>query len=303
MLFRGSITKDQIVQFKELVKDETVDINAIVTTQVGEEMSPIHFLCRYYNIYNLIDLLKDLLANGADVNTRARVKLNPNFPVTGLTPLHLLFWFRANYSVTGDNLIIFNAVQLLLENGADVNARKGEDGDTPLHYLCRWYENEDQFINMAQLLIERGAEVNAETNWGETALLFLCSRYQKDNLLDIAKFLIQKGANANAKNKYRWTPLYYVCVNYTKDNLRDIVQLFIENGADVNVEDVYGSTPLHNLAYFYKNDNPTKERYLLKSIVRLFLKQGANIYGKNVNGDTPFELLRRRGLYVKNNTV
>jgi len=53
------------------VKEETVDVNATTTTKNGEEMSPLHLVCRYYREEDLIELIEDLLSNGADVNSTA----------------------------------------------------------------------------------------------------------------------------------------------------------------------------------------------------------------------------------------
>lgn len=156
--------------------------------------------------------------------------------------------------------------------------RSGEDGDAPHHYLSRWYENEaaGQLMNMVhlvQLLIERGAEVNDEiTNWWETALLCLCSRYVlKEDLLVIVNFLIQNGADANARNKYRRTRLLTRRTSWGTMGHRPAL-----HKKWVNVEDVWMCMvrPYFIILAFHTNMTTTKETYLLKSIVCLFFKQG-----------------------------
>ena len=59
-----------------------------------------------------------------------------------------------------------DAVKLLIDAGADVNAREDdEDGKTPLLAACCCY-NPD----IVRALIEAGADVNAKDEFGRTAL-------------------------------------------------------------------------------------------------------------------------------------
>lgn len=163
---------DKIVQFKELVKDETVDVNATTMAPYEEVTSPLHLVCRYYDKDDLIELIKDLLLNGADVNFKIEYARNERAVMfTGMTILHLLFIYY-KYG----NMI--DIVQLLLENGAGVNA-KDKVGWTPLHYFCRYYRNSN-VEDIAQLLVERGLDViNAKDKNGMTPLHFLCFHYEK----------------------------------------------------------------------------------------------------------------------------
>ena len=55
-------------------------------------------------------------------------------------------------------------VRLLIEEGATVNARDGDDL-TPLH-IASWYGN----LEMVKLLIESGADIRASSNDGRTPL-------------------------------------------------------------------------------------------------------------------------------------
>jgi uncharacterized protein len=55
------------------------------------------------------------------------------------------------------------AAQVLLENGADINAA-GEDGDTPLHRAVA-----GQHPKMVEFLISRGADVTVRNRYGNLA--------------------------------------------------------------------------------------------------------------------------------------
>ena len=91
----------------------------------------------------------------------------------------------------GDTLVTMarwgdpDAVRLLLDRGADVNARDG-DGRTALMLACY---SDTYPIDVVRILLERGADVNARTPSGETAASFAASRGGA-----IAEALVKAGA-------------------------------------------------------------------------------------------------------------
>ena len=117
---------------------------------------------------NDMEMVKLLIANGADVNAKAN---------NDWTPL---------YRVVSKEM-----ANLLIEKGADVNA-KDSSGETPLHVAINHGAKA-----VVEVLITKGANVNAKNNQGETPLEFAVDQDAKE----IAELLIAKNIQVNAKVK------------------------------------------------------------------------------------------------------
>jgi hypothetical protein len=87
------------------------------------------------------------------------------------------------------------AVKQHLAAGADVDAKGGWLGGTPLHYAVGKGHKE-----IVELLISAGADVNAKGDNGSTPLHFATTK-------EIAELLIANGADVNAKDNFGFTPL------------------------------------------------------------------------------------------------
>ncbi len=86
-----------------------------------------------------------------------------------------------------------DVVSLLLEKGADINARD-RTGKTALMWVISPGRAHVD-MHMMKLLIERGADLNAKDNEGVTALMRSVSRCK----LEVMKLLLDRGADVNAK--------------------------------------------------------------------------------------------------------
>ncbi len=119
-------------------------------------------------------------------------------------------------------------VELLIPNGADVNA-KDEDGWTTLHFAAT--------KEIVELLINEGADVNAKNKWGGTPLHAAATNGKKETV----ELLIAADADVNAKaDAGGSTPLHLAAMRGHKET----AELLIAKGADVNAKYIDGKTPL-----------------------------------------------------------
>ncbi|MBP7526703.1 MAG: ankyrin repeat domain-containing protein [Syntrophorhabdaceae bacterium] len=90
------------------------------------------------------------------------------------------------------------AVQLLLDRGAEINARDGSDA-SPLRVACEYGHTE-----LVEALLERGTDVNTRDNFhGQTPLHWACICAWPET----ARFLLSHGADPSVPDHGGWTPL------------------------------------------------------------------------------------------------
>ncbi|KAM5134169.1 B-cell lymphoma 3 protein isoform 1-T1 [Callospermophilus lateralis] len=105
----------------------------------------------------------------------------------GLTALHVAV-----------NTQCHEAVLLLLERGADIDAVDIKSGRSPLIHAV-----ENNSLSMVQLLLQHGANVNAQMYSGSSALHSASGR----GLLPLVRTLVRSGADSGLKNCHNDTPL------------------------------------------------------------------------------------------------
>jgi ankyrin repeat protein len=189
-----------------------------------------------------------LIAKKANVNARSNL---------GRTPLMI----AAAY----DGAI--EAARLLIEKGADVNARD-KGGFSVLEQAAAV-----NHIELARLLIATGADVNVQDEGGSTALMQAAQN--GDRSAELVKLLLEHGAKVNVRSGDTFeivkngpiglghlTPLLFAAGqgNY------EAVEALVKAGADVNAKDVRNATPL---VFAVATDHANPE------IVKLLLARGA----------------------------
>lgn len=127
-------------------------------------------------------------------------------------------WYGPLHSASANGHI--EVVKILLENGADVNIFHH---NKPLHNAAM-----NGHIEVAEILLAHGADINAK-GINEAAPLHTAV---SNNQLAMAKWLLSKGANVNPIASYGCTPLHSAG---WRNNV-DIGKILLEHGADPTLE-------------------------------------------------------------------
>jgi uncharacterized protein len=215
-------------------------------------------------------MIEKLLAAGADSNSTV---------TEGETAL-----------MTAARTGVIEAAKVLLDHGAQVDAREDWHGETALMWAVA-----EGHAAMARELIAHGADVNARStvnHWerqntseprekwlplgGLTPLLFAA----RQGCLDCAQLLAEKSAELNAADPTGITPMLMAIIN----GHYDVAGYLAEKGADPNLADETGRTPLYSAVDFHtmpQDNRPapaeTGNRLTSFDLVKLLLDKGANV--------------------------
>ena len=196
-----------------------------------------------------------LLDTGADPNAANSYGTLEDFPVLGsaivannVEAVRLLIEHGADVNAVdanGNAMLPWAAargyteiVELLLDAGADVNATMTLEGIfTGEDVSALYYAAAGNHVETAELLIARGADMNhAGGTFGESALHAAAG----ENFVEMTGLLLANGADINLQDKSGKTPLHWAAANSSAETAR----VLIENGADVNIEMLQGWTAL-----------------------------------------------------------
>lgn len=262
------------------------------------------------------DVAELLLANGADVNARAR---------NGETPLHKVVGPSVSRNRRSSRRSSYELAELLLAHGAEVNAEDAR-GRTPLGSMMYrlipelsenrpWSKeillDEKHDFELAELLCRHGGKdtttktfygtklswfvefglteyvravlsvnpdlVFLKDDFGNTLLHLAVSTGSKD----MTELVLSKNPEVNAKNHHLVTSLHLAM----ERGANEVAKLLLAKGADLGAKDSLGQTPLHNAA---RGNNRQGAEFLLD--------RGVDVNARANNGDTPVHMAacRRR---------
>ena len=250
-----------------------------------------------------------LLSAGADPNARGQAGLGATILFqaaewgnTGMMSLLLekgaLTNLRSRHNETA--LIVacknvrYAATRLLLQNGADVNARHefmGEHRTALCHIiqLHRRYstgKNRLHEVSIIRSLLAYGAAIHGDTEIKPPLSLVMKSRsgtrYEKINaLLDV-------GADIEKPNRAGFTPLNQWLEGPSWGN-EPVLVLLLDRGANPNKLNPSGKTPLTHVCSIDTRYRPDLIREMAK-ILRILISHGADTVADG-NGDTPLMAL------------
>ena len=181
--FEGDFTPQNIgLSNNVVILERTVDVNA----RRSDGSTPLHVASHFRRL----EIVRALINQGASVNAENNA---------GETPLYQVSVGR--HQPQEDGICI---ARLLLEHGGNANAC-GIDHFGPLHIASSF-----GMFEMVRLLLDHGADADARSRQGKNSLdLVSRGKYEsEEDGVRVAQLLLERGADVNAQDKDRWTPLH-----------------------------------------------------------------------------------------------
>lgn len=251
---------------------------SVSLTNVKEE-TPLHLAVQLPNL----EITEQLIKKKANVNA-----INADND----TPLTLVF------EASSFHPDFFRTVRYLIDNGADINAKKSQIAPLVLAVSKYNTAQDSLIVNLVDFMLKRGADTEGDNiNTGENALNM--ALLVLDQVLDTAKVvpkgletiiakLLDREVPVNVKGR-KGTPLLHAITiygnKYKHDRISfDIIVNLIKNGASVQIADASGNTALHKAAYY---GDPL--------LTELVLARRPKLNAKNKDGETALAIARKRG--------
>jgi ankyrin repeat protein len=175
--------------------------------------------------------------------------------------------------------ITLDGMKLLLQHGADAKA-----SCSLMHYtVMQYFANRGEDPEVLELLLAHGADINAidpDSEWKMPALHFLLMR--RDVPLPLLEAFIKHKADTNAENAVSVRALQIVCGNGSLDLLKIILQSEI---LEIDDPDLHGTTAVHEAAFYGHH-----------KCVGALLEKGANADITDKVNRTALHSAARRGL-------
>lgn len=142
-----------------------------------------------------------------------------------------------HYAIDNCQNNYFKTIELLINNGADINSHQSKLTETPLHRLCARIKPQ---IDVITMILKKGADVNAINVSGKTPVFYCSFNYS----VELLNLLVKYGADINIKDKYKNTLLHDDYINCYDEHFEEFLKTLISLDFDINSKNSSGLTPL-----------------------------------------------------------
>ncbi|MBM5782711.1 MAG: hypothetical protein FJ368_04735 [Pelagibacterales bacterium] len=232
--------KEEIEKKKNL-KKQRKKLRKLIKSEVTESLE--------YEIEETIfDDLKELsLFLGASIDFGDRENINLNAKdKSGNNIIHYL----TNFCDNDKKEEIFEAINMLVENGAELNSTN-HNGHSALFLACN-FGNEE----MVKFLLEHGADITLKDKQDSSVLHFAAKEGNKEVVEILLKHSESKEI-INSRNKDGNTPYHYACGCQNEE----VINLLLDNGADFVI-----ANAKQEIAVKLIKDLELKKKVILKQI-------------------------------------
>jgi pectate lyase len=193
-LYRALWNRD--LAMVKLLLENGADVNA---QHVQTGYTPLHWAVMMDNK----EIVELLLGAGADVNAKSNSKETPlDVAAYGVSPAIGELLMAKGATISSLHAAAYMGdlakVKSFIDEGADVNQKKGMFQNTALHSAAAGGRTE-----VTEFLISKGSDVNAQNRAGGTPLHMAA----EGGHLDVTRALLAGGADPDAKNRGSRTPL------------------------------------------------------------------------------------------------
>jgi len=235
--------RSNAIDVAQVLLDAGADVNQ--TTRYG--WSPLLAATQNQNY----QMAKFLIEHGADVNLANKGAWTPLYLATDNRNIE-----GGDYPTRSADMDSLEFIKLLLDNGADPNARMIESSETRTVFTNQWLDEEGAtaFLRASQsgdialmrLLLEHGADPHINTELGVTPLAVaagigwvegVTQEWSTEQTVEAVKLLLELGIDPNFQADTGRTALH----GAAHKGATEVVKLLVAAGADMDVRD-FGNT-------------------------------------------------------------
>ena len=234
-----------------ILLDHGVDVNQ--TSEYGWTPLLTATQNRYYQ------LGKFFLEHGADPNIANKGGWNPLYIATDNRNIE-----GGDYPTRKPDMDHLDFIKLLIDHGANVNARMASSTETRTVFTHQWLyeEGATPFLRAAQsgdmtllkLLLDHGADPSINTDTGVTPLMVASGigwvegvtyEWSKAQTLDVVKLLLELGNDVNARDTSEGRT---ALMGAAHKGRTDVITALVEHGAKLDTRDVGSRDTIYKLA-------------------------------------------------------